>query len=684
MLKAQIPKGDIWMKEFRLIFSKGMVCWFILIAMTLLPSMGLSFETSSEWSSQYKQALQLLQKSQKGTERQSIHSPASRDNYLLKKIKYYRLLDTYIKDRRAELSAEGLSISVISKNDLLFLKGYGLADKDTNTHVTPLTLFGIGSVTKVFTGIAIMQLVEQGKIDLDAPLENYIPGFGFKTHYPGASPITVRSLMTHQSGLVGDILKGSSSVAKPQHNIRDLVDYFNNEYLAYRPGYISTYSNSAVALLGIVIEEVSGIEYKSYVKKNICEPIGMILSDFALPDYMRLFLSKTYDSEGVESPFIYLRDEPSGSFISNTIEMSLFMRMILNGGRLFGQQILKQSSLEQMFIIQNNHIELDFPQEHGDKWGLSWQLYYPKLFYAGKYAGHDGGIGNYFTQMHILPEHELAVIVETNSESPLSSDVADMAMIKALEIFKGIKQPDSSPLPPIVPLSQNHILQTSGNYATNHLGLLSIYPNNHRLVAVSSVLGDTELELMPHADNWYSLYLDNQPAPGFDNLRITVKNGEYERFVGIQHHSTDGVIFSEPEGSEYEIPEKLSPEWANRVGFYRITNPDADITGDPLILIHLLSPSVMSFTVDSSSAVLDPIYNDEAIRTGRGRNINETIQVVDCNGEECLYWLGYLLKKQSILSPLTSSQKSFSPNDLILKGREIEEELIRGNRSPGL
>jgi hypothetical protein len=87
-----------------------------------------------------------------------------------------------------ELSAEGLSISVISKNDLLFLKGYGLADKDTNTHVTPSTLFGIGTVSKIFTDIAIMQLV-----------------------------------------------KGRGSVTKPKQNIRDLVDYFIHEYLAYRP-----------------------------------------------------------------------------------------------------------------------------------------------------------------------------------------------------------------------------------------------------------------------------------------------------------------------------------------------------------------------------------------------------------------------------------------------------------------
>lgn len=669
------------MNKRKIIISQWMVARMLVIAMTLPPCLSLADETSLELSARYEQAIQQLTETQNRIGTESNHYPSSRENYLLKKLEYYRFLNSYIKDRRKALAAEGISISVISKDDLLFLKGYGLADKAAKTPATPLTLFAIGSVSKLFTGIAIMQLVEQGKIDLDAPLENYIPGFGYKTHYPSGDPITVRTLMTHQSGLVGDILKGWGSVNEQEHDIRELVGNFNDEYVAYPPGYISTYSNSAVGLLGIVIEEVSGIDFKTYVKKNICMPLGMIASNFSLRDYMRSKLAKSYDSEGVESPFIYIRDEPAGSFISNTLEMSLFMRMVLNGGTLFGRQILKQPTLEQMFIPQNSDIALDFPQDHGMKWGLSWGLYHPMLFYAGKYAGHDGGISSYYTQLHMLPEYGLAVIVVTNSATELSSDVADMAMIKALEIFKGIRKPSPEPLPPIVPLNQNHIQQTSGSYATNHFGLVSIYPKDYSLFAVSSALGDIELELKPHADNWMSLYLNNQPAPGLEHLRITVRNGEHERYMGIEDRRPNGAIISMPEGSEYEIPEEPSPEWANRVGWYRIINPDSDMFGDPDISIQFLHSGVLGYTVEGgSSTVLDPIHEDEAIRTGRGRNINETIQVVDCNGEQCLYWLGYLLRKVSDLTASTYAQKAASLQDLEKKGREIEKKLFRSDR----
>jgi CubicO group peptidase (beta-lactamase class C family) len=667
------------MKDDELFLRQWIVAGILVMILAFLPRSGVANEASLKLPSEYKQALQLLEKRENSTGNESnLYRSSGKGGYLRKKLEYNRFLDAYIKEKRQELAAEGVSVSVISKNDLLFLKGYGHADKEIQTDVTPFTLFRVGSVSKVFTGIAIMQLVEQGKIDLDAPLENYLPGFGYKTHYPDADPITVRTLMTHQSGLVGDILKGLSSVTELKSDFRDLVDLFNDEYVAYPSGYISSYSNSAVSLLGIVIEEVSGIKFSKYVKNNICWPIGMISANFSLHDFMRPLLAKSYNSEGVENPFLYIRDEPAGSLISNSLEMSLFMRMILNGGKLLGQRILKESTLEQMFVQQNSDIELDFPQDHGMKWGLSWALYHPTLSALGKYVGHSGSVAGYYTQMHILPDHDLAVIVETNAQAELSSDVADMAMLKALEIFKGIKRPTASSLPPIVPLTQNHIQQTVGNYATNNFGLLTIYANNQSLFAVSSAQDVMEFELKPHADNWFSLYQNNQPAPGYENLRITIKNGKRERYVGIQSYDTNGVIISIPEGSEYEIPDELPSEWLNRVGLYSVINADSEIFSDLLVSIQVLQPGVLSYAVTAdSTTVLDALYEDEAIRRGRGRTINETIQVVDCNAEECLYHLGFLLKKQPATTLSTQSRKVVGSDDQKKKGEEIEKLLMR-------
>lgn len=650
-----------------LIFSIRLLMMVAFVtAAAILPDTGLAAEP----------ALKLINQTE------SKQCSGDRD-YLRKKREYSRFLDGYIKRTKEELGAEGVSISVISKEDQLFLKGYGYANKAALTPVTPETLFGIGSISKLFTGIAVMQLVEQGKLDLDAPLENYIPDFGYKTHFPDAGPITVRTIMTHQSGLIEDILKGWSSVTKPEPDFKELVDFLKEEYLAYPPGYISTYSNCAVSLLGIVIENVSGMAFNDYIQENICKPLGMFASDFSLRADMLPLLAKSYDGEGTEFPFQYIQIKPAGAFISNAKEMSLFMRMILNGGKLSGRQILKTATLKQMFIQQNSNIEFDFPDDHGVKWGLSWVLSNSTLAYAGRYVGHDGGIpDNFYAQLNILPEQGLAVMVETNSErgAGLVGEVADMAMVKALEMFKGVKRPDAPPLAPIVPLTQDHIKQTTGTYATNEIGLLSISPENNRLFAESLAFGDLKIELKPHQDGWFSFYLNDQPVPELEDVRITVKKGAQARFVGIQYRDPSGAVFSDPFGCEYAIPEEIPSKWIKRVGEYRIINPDWNIPDDFRISIQVEPPGVLTF----DGLVLDPIFDDQAVRMGLGRGFNDTVQVVDCDGEECLYFRGYLLKKQSDEEGAAESRQMVGPSDLEKTRSELKKRLIRRFRFPDL
>ena len=662
-------------KRYTFFSAKGMILGVFMIVAAFLPKVGLADEDIQPLSSQSYHALNLLDQTENGTKAWS-------KDYLRKKRQYSRFLDGYIKAKRKELGAEGVSISVISKDDQLFLNGYGYADKAAQTPATPETLFGIGSVSKLFTGIAVMQLVEQGEIDLDAPLETYIPEFGYKTHFPDAGPITIRTIMTHQSGLIGDIEKGWSSVAGPEHDFNELVDFLKEEYVAYPTGYISSYSNCAVALLGIVIEKVSGMEFRDYIEENICKPLGMLRSNFALRDDMLPALAKSYDSEGAEFPFKYIRDEPAGAFISNTKEMSLFMRMILNGGELSGRQILKTATLKEMFVQQNKNIEFDFPDDHGEKWGLSWLLSSPALAYAGKYVGHDGYVPNNFvTQLHILPEHGLAVVVETNSErgGEISGAVADMAMVKALEIFKGLKRPGAPSIPPLVPLTQDHIKQTAGTYATNEEGLLSIYPGPEKDRLLAAV-DDLEMELKPHQDGWFSFYLNDQPVLELENIRITVKNGPQGRFVGIQYYNESGAIFSEPFGCEYQIPEEIPPSWKNRVGEYDIINPDWNIPDDFTVSIQILPSGILT----STDLVFDPIFDDQAIKMGLGRGLNETVQVVDCDGGECLYFRGYLLKKQSDQKRTLDNRQIIGPSDLRQKVLGIEKKLTRRFSFPDL
>jgi hypothetical protein len=198
-----------------------------------------------------------------------------------------------------------------------------------------------------------------------------------------------------------------------------------------------------------------------------------------------------------------------------------------------------------------------------------------------------------------------------------------------------------------------------------------------------------EYELKPHADNWYSLYQNNLPVQGLENVRITVKDGKHERFVGIQYYDSNGISGSVPEGTEYEVPDELSPDWLNRVGWYSIINSDSDDPNAPAVSIQVLGTGVLGYTVRVESIsildaeagdltyVLDAVNEDQAIRTGRGRNINDTIQVVDCYPEECLYHLGLLLQKQSDASVSSYRRRVPDTDELKRKGENIKKALIR-------
>ena len=190
---------------------------------------------------------------------------------------------------------------------------------------------------------------------------------------------------------------------------------------------------------------------------------------------------------------------------------------------------------------------------------------------------------------------------------------------EGLEIFKGIEQPEPHPLPPMVPLTQDHVVQTAGTYAAKFFGLLSVYQKNDGLFANCTECGSLELELLPHEDNWFSFCLNGQPAPGFENLRVIVKNGAQEGFVGLQIRDANGSIYTQPIGREYQVPDELRPEWTERVGQYSIINPDPYMLIDGSASIQILPSGVMYHTIPNfSSNVLDPIYEDEAIKTGLG------------------------------------------------------------------
>jgi len=164
----------------------------------------------------------------------------------------------------------GLSIALVDDQRVVWAEGFGYADKAGKIPASPETVYRAGSISKLFTATAAMQLAEQGRLDIDRPLGDYLPGFSIRTRFVDEAPVTPRSIMTHHSGLPSDYLKGMWT-RNPESFTR-LADRVRDEYAANPPGTVFSYSNLGVTLLGDAIGKVAGRDFVSHVRDEIFLP----------------------------------------------------------------------------------------------------------------------------------------------------------------------------------------------------------------------------------------------------------------------------------------------------------------------------------------------------------------------------------------------------------------------------
>ncbi len=255
----------------------------------------------------------------------------------------------------AELKAgniAGVTFSFVKDGEILLAKGYGFADvKNRRPVEADKTLFRPGSVSKLITWTALMQLVEQGKIDLNEDVNKYLTKFKFPETYP--QPITVANLMSHTPGFEEVI---GSMLARRAQDLISLEDYLarNMPWRVFPPGKITAYSNYGTSLAGYLVEVVSGEKFEDYVEKYIFNPLGMTMSTFRepLPENISPFMSKGYTFRRgvfVEHDFeLFNGLYPAGSMSSTAIDMAKFMIAHLQNG-LFGEtRILQEKTARLM------------------------------------------------------------------------------------------------------------------------------------------------------------------------------------------------------------------------------------------------------------------------------------------------------------------------------------------------
>jgi len=329
-------------------------------------------------------------------------------------------LDGLMAKGMEEHHIPGAAVSVVKDGTLFFTKGYGYADLENKIPVDPeQTIFSIGSVGKLFTWTAVMQLVEQGKLDLDADVNTYLD-FHIPDTYP--QPITLKHLLTHTAGfedLWFEVFAWNADEVMP-------VGEWLASHIPARvnpPGEVAAYSNYGANLAGYIVARVSGQPYEQYLQDHIFDPLGMERSraNLPLPPDLRSHAALGYwDMDGVLQPIPKVPDDylgqpamvPAGGHLSSVTDMARFMIAQLNGGRYSDAETAEGRILSESTTLQmHNTLYTPDPRILGTAYG-----FFDFSDHSQRTLGLSGGTLGFATLLLLLPDQNLGVFVVYNNE----------------------------------------------------------------------------------------------------------------------------------------------------------------------------------------------------------------------------------------------------------------------------
>ncbi|ALG09825.1 serine hydrolase domain-containing protein [Kibdelosporangium phytohabitans] len=317
----------------------------------------------------------------------------------------------------AEHQVPGAAVAVFANGEVID-HAAGLLNTGTGVQSTVDSLFQVGSITKVWTTTLAMQLVDEGKLDLDKPVRTYLPEFVLSDD-AAASRITVRQLTCHTSGFEGDIFldtgQGDDCVAKLVAELADVPQLFG-------PGEMFSYNNAGYCVLGRVIEVLRGKSYDECLRDHLCTPLGLTHAATGPYDAIRYraaigHVQATPEDAPQPAPAWALTrsNVPAGSHLAmRPRDLLTFARMHLNDGRADdGTQVLKPESVHAM---RERQVELPCLGLLGGAWGLGWMIFdWP----GGPVIGHDGGTIGQSAFLRVVPGSDVAVALLTNGGKPL-------------------------------------------------------------------------------------------------------------------------------------------------------------------------------------------------------------------------------------------------------------------------
>lgn len=499
----------------------------------------------------------------------------------------------YAAQLEAAYAADGPGAAAIVVRDghVVFRGARGMADLELEVPLRPEHVFRLGSITKQFTGAAIMILADQGKLSPEDEITQYLPDYPTHGH-----AITIEHLLTHTSGIFnytndGDYMGGVG--IRADLSTEELVDVFDHVAMDFAPGTRWNYSNSGYVLLGAIIEEVSGMSYADFVQQHIFDPLAMENSHYGGPQLIPRRVEGFSGGPGNYANATFLsmtQPHAAGSLLSTVDDL-----MRWNGG-LFGGKLLSAESIERMTrkFVLNDGEEADY--------GYGFSL---SEFRGEPSIGHGGGIPGFSTYAMWLPESKIYVAVLSNNPENATRPVEVAQTMAATALGRPF------PVRTAIALSPEALEEFVGVYQIDDTSSRSVIVEDGRIYTQRT--GSRRFEVFPYADN--AFFYD----PGFSY--ITFERDESGKVTTMLMHP-DGVdeaqvcprtgdvpAAPEPARQTAEVSPEIYDLWAGtfeiRPGFELVVHRDGDrlisqATGQPAFELH--PASVYRFFVQEFEA----------------------------------------------------------------------------------
>jgi CubicO group peptidase (beta-lactamase class C family) len=513
----------------------------------------------------------------------------------------------------AQLERENIAgavIAVVKDGKLLFAKGYGYADMEKRRPVTAdATLFRPGSISKLFTWTSVMQLVEQGKLDLDKDVNGYID---FQIPPAYGKPITLRDIMTHTSGL--EETARDLFVVDAQHLTP--LDQYLKQHLPQRifpPFEVPAYSNYATTLAGYIVQRVSGKPFEQYVVENIFSPLEMKRTTFVqpLPAELEPLMSKGYRKASDKAkPFEFVEAFPAGSVSTTARDMANFMITHLQDGKFGDQLILRPETAKLM------HARTFGSDDRLNGMALG---FYEESRNGQRIIGHGGDTELFHSDLHLILGQNVGLFVSYNSAGRGEVSARGILFDKFLDRYF----PHEAPAPGKIENAKADAAAIAGLYKSSRRFESSF-------LSLLTLLG--QAKVIPNADGTISI----DPLKG--------SNGELRKFEEVQPfayrevHGQDEVAFKKDSAGTWQFQVEIPVFIFQRVGV--LENKSFNLS----LLIFGLSVVLLTVLLWPVGAILRKHYGHPLDLAPAERRRRLLVRMV------CVLFLGLCIGWVSVLS----------------------------------